>query len=332
MNVVKDIEHMTMDVENINGFKTLVVITPIDCKRLVKLYPRLIESISYGEICFVGTPEVGEIVNGDDRIGGRVAFIDENNIIPFDEVHALIADRMKNILAGRELPRGITGWYYQQFLKMQYALMCEDEYYMVWDGDTIPCKSVNMFQKETGKPYFDLKHELHEEYFETMATILPGFRKVIERSFISEHMLIKVDFMKELIKEIEANMNIPGTRFWEKIINAIPEEKIQSSAFSEFETYGTFVALRHSDAYALREWHSFRLGGEFFFVDTISQKDYEWLAKDFDAISFEKGHFVREDNANLFDNPYYQEKLTPRQMLEAAQEVFKEGYKEVWDS
>ena len=184
---------------------------------------------------------------------------------------------------------------------MQYALTCEDEYYLVWDGDTIPCRELNMFQEETDRPYLDLKH-----------------------------MLIKTDIMKSLIKDIEANENIPGTRFWEKIINAIPPEKIQSSAFSEFETYGTYVALRYVDAYVLRDWHSFRLGGEFFKIDTISDRDFEWLAKDFWAISFEKNHFVREDNANLFDNPYYQEKLTPKQMLQAAQQEFKDGYKEVW--
>jgi hypothetical protein len=201
---------------------------------------------------------------------------------------------------------------------------------MVWDGDTIPCRNIKMFQEESGKPYLDMKHEYHQEYFETLGIILPGFRKVIERSFISEHMLIRADIMRALIAEIEANTNLPGTRFWEKIINAIAPEKIQSSAFSEFETYGTFVALRFQDVYKLREWHSFRQGGTFFSIDTICDRDFKWLSQDFDAISFEKGHEVREDNGNLFDNPYYQEKLTPKQMLQAAQMEYKEGYKEVW--
>ena len=312
-------------------FNTLVVITPADCQRLTRLYPRLVENIDYGDICFVGRKEVGEVLNADENLKGRVGFIDEDSIIPFSSVHAVVAKRMENILAGRELPRGITGWYYQQFLKMQYAFLCDDRYYMTWDGDTIPCKKLNMFTPDTGKPYFDLKHEHHKEYFDTMGKLLPGFGKVIGRSFISEHMLFDAEYMKELVKEIEGNDDIPGNCFWEKILNAIPEEQIQNSAFSEFETYGTFVAIRHCYAYALREWHSFRLGGEFYSIDTISDRDFLWLSKDFDAISFEKGHSVREDNAGLFDNPYYQEKLTPKQMLQAAQMEFKDGYKEVWD-
>lgn len=312
-------------------FNTLIVITPQDCKRLLKLYPRLVDGMRCGEISFVGTPEVGEIVNGDPMLRGRVSSIDENSIIPFDEVHSVIKKRMTDLLAGRELPRGITGWYYQQFLKMQYANLCEDEYYMAWDGDTILCGELNMFDEKTDKPYLDLKQEYHKEYFDTLEIILPEYKKAIKKSFISEHMLFKTSIMRQLIADIEANDKIPGTKFWEKIINAIPEDKIQSSAFSEFETYGTYAVTNYPDEYVFRNWHSFRLGGAFYSVDTISDRDFKWLSKDFSSISFEKGHTVREDNANLFDNPYYQEKLTPRQMLEAAQMEYTDGYKEVWD-
>ncbi|MBQ6588683.1 MAG: glycosyltransferase family 2 protein [Butyrivibrio sp.] len=315
--------------ETKHSFNTLVVITPKDFQRLISLYPRLADAIDYGQILFVADPEIEKIIDGSN-LKGRVGTVDENSILPFGEVHACMKEKMKNILAGRDLPRGVTGWYYQQFLKMQYSLTCQDEYYMVWDGDTIPCKKISMFQEESGKPYLDMKHEYHAEYFETMGRILPGFGKVIERSFISEHMLFRTDIMRALIADIENNDNIPGQKFWEKIINAIPEDKIQDSAFSEFETYGTYVALKYMNVYKLREWHSFRQGGNFFKIDTICDRDFNWLAKDFEAISLEKGHEVREDNANLFDNPYYQEKLTPKQMLQAAQLEYKEGYKEVW--
>ena len=309
---------------------TLVVLTPKDFERLLPLYPRLLTNIDFGRVLFVGDKAIDEKLENEPILRDKAGFVDENLLIPFEDVHKLMWIKMEKILAGRELPRGITGWYYQQFLKMQYAFCCENEYYMVWDGDTIPCKKINMFHEESGKPYFDLKHEHHPEYFETMGKILPGFGKVIGQSFISEHMLIKTEYMRELIGAIEANSEIEGAKFWEKIINAIPAEKIQDSAFSEFETYGTFVAIKHSSAYKLREWHSFRQGGNFFSIDTISDRDFDWLSKDFNAISFEKGHTVREDNKNLFDNPYYQEKLTPKQMLQAAQLEYKDGYKEVW--
>ncbi len=212
---------------------------------------------------------------------------------------------------------------------MEYSNLCEGDYYMSWDGDTVPCKCFSMFN-ESGVPFLDLKHEYNELYFTTMGRLVPGLKKFIEASFISEHMLFNRDIMKQLILKIESNDGIPGTRFYEKIINCIPLEDIQENGFSEFETYGSFVCLTSPAAYRLREWHSFRLAGEFFDPDTISDDDYEWLSRDFDAVSFEKGMTVREDHKNLFDNKEYQSKLSARQMLQIAQEEFKEGYKEVW--
>ncbi len=312
-------------------FDALIVVTPDDCKRLLKLYPRLVDNFEYGQLCFIGAPGVGEAALNDEAIGSRVKWLDENSLIPFDEVHACVAKKLEPLLKGQALPRGVTGWYYQQFLKMQYSMICEDEYYMVWDGDTVPCRKINMFSPETGQPYLDLKHEYHPEYFDTMGKILPGFRKVIERSFISEHMLFKTEIMKALIADIEKNDQIPGEKFWEKIINCIEPEKIYDSSFSEFETFGTYVALRYPAVYKLREWHSFRLGSSFFDMNTICERDFEWLSRDFDAISFEKGMVMLEENKNLFDNPEYQNKLSARKMLQLAQMEMTNGYKEIWE-
>ncbi len=314
-----------------NQFDTLIVVTPSDCERLQPLYSRVAQNIEYGKLCFVGTSGVGNIALNDNRIKNDVRWVNEDDIVPFEEVHALMSRHLVSIIGDGPLPRGITGWYYQQFLKMQYAYMCEDEYYMVWDGDTVPCRKINMFSPETGQPYIDLKHEHHQEYFDTMGKLIPGMHKVIGRSFISEHMLIRCDIMRALIEMIEKNDQIEGKRFWEKIINAIEPAKIYDSSFSEFETYGTFVALRFSDVYRLREWHSFRLGGSFYEPGTITDGDFEWLGKDFDAISFEKGQKPLEDNKGYFDNPEVQRKISAKALLQAAQLDYNDAYKEVWE-
>jgi len=136
---------------------------------------------------------------------------------------------------------------------------------------------------------------------------------------------------EEILVNLENNESLVGDTWWEKILRVIPADKIKKSAFSEFETYGTYTALRHAAEYRLREWHSFRLGAEFFDQNTICDRDYTWLSRDFQAISFEKNQSVREDHRNLFDNPDYQSKLSATQMLEIAQEEFEEGYREVWD-
>lgn len=314
-----------------NQYDALIVVTAGDYRRVQNQYHRLVADLPARHIFFVGSEEVADLVEASN-LGEKAGFINENAILPFDAVHKVMSKALESLLQGRELPRGITGWYYQQFLKMQYARMCEDSYYLMWDGDTIPCGPFSMFHEKTGVPFLDLKGEYHEKYFDTMSRLLPGMRKCIEKSFISEHMLINCDIMRKLLEEIEANEEIQGSAFWEKIIFSIDVDDLQSNSFSEFETYGTYVALRYPNAYRLRNWHSFRYGGVFYSLDTISDRDYRWLGRDFFAISFEKGDSVREDHKNLFDNEEYQKKLSARQMLEIAQEEFQKGsYLEVWE-
>lgn len=304
--------------------QAIVVTTAADLKRVKNNIPLLIERLPVDRITFVGSEEVGTIV-AEYSESGKVSFIDENSIIPFDDVHAV----MKEVLKTPLVPRGVTGWYYQQFLKMQFSSVSESDYYLTWDGDTVPCKSFSMFS-EDGKPYFDLKTEYHEEYFITMQKLL-GMGKVIGKSFISEHMLFNVQIMKELIKTIEANTEIPGNTFYEKILHSIRDGQVDSNSFSEFETYGTFVALKHQQAYKLRDWHSLRYGAMYFKPDEMTQEDFDWLSPDFDAISFEKGDTYDENYAELLHKPEYRAKLTARQIVEIIQEESSEGMKEVWE-
>lgn len=312
-------------------YDALIMAVPSDYLRLEHLYGKLLDTMPVRRICFVGNEEVGRLVS-ESGYGDRLGFINENEILSFDEVHNVMKDALSVRLNGQELPRGVTGWYYQQFLKMKYSSICKDDYYLVWDGDTVPCAPFSMFREGTSIPYFDLKTEYHEEYFVTLSKLLPGMGKVIKKSFISEHMLMRKEIMQELISEIERNESLKGTKFYEKIIYSIPPEKLTSNSFSEFETYGTYTALKHMDAYRLRDWHSFRYGGDFFDSKKIGDEDFKWLSVDFNAISFEKGHEVRDDHKNLFDNKEYQEKLTARQMLEIAQEEFKgDSFIESWD-
>lgn len=322
------------------AYDVLIMVTPKDFKRVEFLYQRMLNLLPAQKILFVGNSEVGTLVDEykqkteltrEQR--DKMSFLCEDQILTFAEVHRVMTDALKDILQGKDLPRGITGWYYQQFLKMKYSDLCEDDYYLVWDGDTVPCKPFSMFREGTEIPYLDLKTEYHEDYFITLQMLLPGMQKCIQKSFIAEHMLMKTDIMKDLIRTIEANGQLEGDSFWEKIIRAIEPKKLMSNSFSEFETYGTFVAYRYQNTYRLRDWHSFRYGGEFFEMEKISEEDFRWLGKDFFAISFEKGHFVREDHHNLFDNKVYQAKLTARQMLEICQQEFGEGsYQEIWDT
>ena len=309
-------------------FDTLIVITGKDYDRVHRNYPRLFKYLPARDIIFIGGDEVKERLERDYAAGlvaQNARFINENEVLPFKEIDSV----MQEILKVEDVPRGMSGWYYQQFLKMRYSALCSDEYYMVWDGDTIPCRGFSMFSQD-GMPCFDLKQEYCENYFITLGALFPGMRKCIPKSFISEHMLFKKEYMEELINAIESNASLNGNTFHEKILRLIGIERMKYPSFSEFETYGTYVCMRHMGSYRMRDWHSFRYCGNFFDPDTINDEDYEWLGRDFEAVSFEKRATRTPESMEIFSKKEYREKLSARQILEIVQEE-SEGYKEEWE-
>lgn len=190
-----------------------------------------------------------------------------------------------------------TGWYLQQFLKMAYAILCPDEYYLSWDADTIPLKTILMFD-EVGKPYFDMKEEYHPAYFTTMKKIL-GIKKMVSESFIAEHMLFKTEYMKEIIAAIELNVKLKGNTFYQKILNSIQVIDLAESGFSEFETYGNYVSASHQGVYQLRKINSLR-NGEKFLGNNPTPEMLNWASESYQTITFENRGI--EHVMEIFDN------------------------------
>lgn len=211
-----------------------------------------------------------------------VDFADEDLLIDglsYDVIRDLIVAR-KPEAAGR------TGWYLQQFLKMGYACICNDPYYLVWDADTLPLKPITMFFPD-GRPVFDMKQEYHPPYFQTMESLFAGtVGKTGDASYISEHMIMSVDYMKQMLAEIEDNDALPGTRWFEKIMHAVNAEDLAGSGFSEFETYGNYVETRHPGAYHYRELKTFRRGEELL-SSNVSEAAKQYVFQTYDTISFE---------------------------------------------
>ena len=72
-------------------------------------------------------------------------FMEENLLVPKEKLKELFYE-----IGIENLNR--TGWYEQQFLKMAYSRICNNEFYLIWDSDTFPIKPVNMF--ENSNPIF----------------------------------------------------------------------------------------------------------------------------------------------------------------------------------
>lgn len=174
------------------------------------------------------------------------------------------------------------GWYFQQFLKMGFALSkyAKDEY-LIWDSDTIPLRPLSF--KRGSQPLFTLKEENHKPYFDTI-TKLFGLNKSCEKSFIAEHMLIETVIMKEIIKRIEQD----GKCWFETILDAIDSN--EPYAFSEFETYGTFVTSYYQGKYGYQELSTLRDAG-LLYGRCVTDKELKKLSEKYDTASFEAYHW-----------------------------------------
>jgi hypothetical protein len=213
-------------------------------------------------------------------VNPQCIIIDENEL-----VEGLTYDTIRKTLVKHNSNQRV-GWYFQQFLKMGFALSkyVENDYYLSWDSDTLPLKPIEMFDYDE-HPFFTMKSEYHQPYFNSLNRLL-GIGKTNKKSYIAEHMLFNKNIMKELLYTIEKS-NISGERWYEKIINSMDFN--EPCGFSEFETYGTFCLHNYPSLYRERELSCFRYGG-FIQGRLISRKVLEKLSFDISIVTFEPYH------------------------------------------
>ena len=208
-----------------------------------------------------------------------IGWLDENAVL-----NDMNLSSIRELIAKRGGIPGRAGWYFQQFLKMYYAFVCEKEYYLIWDADTIPLKPL-YFRNRFGQMFFNMKTEHHLPYFETMSRLFKEPMKFVEGSnpsFISEGMIIKTSVMRELVEELG------GKDFWRNILNAIDQKDINGSGFSEFETYGTWLFNKYPQLYKSRPLETQRHGASTF---GRILNDEELRRLPYDTISFENWDF-----------------------------------------
>lgn len=217
---------------------------------------------------------------GHLHIFPNVELLDENELVPelnFGIVHECMKKK------GERRPNCV-GWYFQQLLKFAFAKSkWAKEYYLTWDADTIPLSSLSFFNGN--QPLFTKKIEYHEPYFITLNRIL-GFGKLVDFSFIAEHMMFNVSIVKEMLETIAKEKKSNGETWVEKIMLACDFSDKRGNLFSEFETYGNYCIKYHPELYGTRQLNTFRAAG-LISGRHITKKSLERLALDVSIASFE---------------------------------------------
>ncbi len=263
--------------------------TYLDCKRII----------------VIGAEELRE---ESKKLG--VEFLNEDQLY-----EGMTLGAIKAYMTERTGKASRSGWYFQQFLKYAYAFVCEDEYYIVWDSDTIPLHPISHFQN--GKPVFTKKEEMEPPYFETLDRMFAGEVKRYEDfSFICENMIFSVKIMKEMLENLMNQPQLSGDSFWKRILSAVSDENLPGSGFSEFETYGNYVMKYHPETYELRTLRGLRKGAEFFGM-APTEEQLQWAAESYDTIAFERWSHHRKILGRICRNTFIQKLVSLRTLVEA---------------
>lgn len=238
--------------------------------------PWVLQNLPLARLVVLSAPDILPLLPKDER----VVFVDENTLCP-----GLTLAAVKKVIYGRIYTDKRSGWYFQQFLKLAYARVCTGEAYITWDADTIPLRPIP-YKNAAGQYLFTLKEEYHPPYFDTIRALF-GLDKQCPESFIAENMIFDAALVRGMLSEIEANESLQGGAFWERILNAIAPGQLAGSAFSEFETFGTYVTARYPGRYATRHLATLR-SGKNILGGTPTPEMLAWAGQSYDTVSIEK--------------------------------------------
>jgi hypothetical protein len=237
----------------------------------------------------------------------NIEIMDEN--LFFIKNFDLTMDQMREEFqkTGHEKHREF-GWWYQQMIKLGASTQIENisEHYVVWDGDLIPLKKWDLSVANTEDGTIDyhiaiLQNEARSDFnkqeYEKCIQHLLGFHSfspLNEGTFVSHHMVFKVEYVKEMIEFI-LHKN--------KIVKSWPLYFISLShsfyRFSEYMLYTSFMMHFHGNHFFYHTYEKYGKSGIRFREpeDIIQQISESYFCKQEQS---EKKDFTYEEISNFF--------------------------------
>ncbi len=211
---------------------------------------------------------------------------------PYQSLHVSVV-RESNVLPEWDLERvgerlghykARAGWYYQQFLKLSFGDLVKCDFYVIWDADTVMLQELSFVID--GRMQMNSSIRSHKPYFDTYRRLFMHSPPVA-KSLISQFMIIDQKILTEMQEEIKINS---GQQCWiDAVLQGLPLKS--ASEFSEYETYGNYVASRYPDKFELTKINWFLYGSEV--LPTVKNKDLNFVInffRGFSCVAFERHH------------------------------------------
>lgn len=192
--------------------------------------------------------------------------------------------RLESFLQDHGAPPGRAGWYLQQLAKIS---ACHLEgiaaHYLIFDSDTVLLRPISFFDP-VGRVLIATATEHHAPYFDLMQQVL-GHRRLVNYSFITEHLMVRTAAMHELLDSLQQRFGGRPSWFYE-LLKLVEPAHLAKSGFSEFEFYGNFLASRAPGSFVPRRLKCWRRAASRY-GHRPSGYALRVLAGDYDLASFE---------------------------------------------
>jgi hypothetical protein len=190
----------------------------------------------------------------------KVNIINEDKIISLD-AFCTVVDEITAMWGSNKINPQRTNWYYQQVLKLTYALENSSHKIVMWDADSVPLTPIKFFDSNCSRTYGSLI-EYHHDYFLTLKNIFafaePKFACTVQFFSLTteEKVALENILQKYLKKKNEWTVAEWLTRI---IIGSICQAKKDlklpsSSYFSEQELVG-LSNLKNNDCHQIKIKH-----------------------------------------------------------------------------
>lgn len=128
-----------------------------------------------------------------------------------------------------------SGWFVQQFLKLNADQIVENEHYLVVDGDTFFLRPQTFMEGDT---YFLNVSRTPCPMRKTATAHFLGNKAAYKHDFVNHHMLFSKKILGEMKKHIEKRFQKP----WEQaLLDGIKKGDPYRGGFSEYELYATYL-------------------------------------------------------------------------------------------
>ena len=196
-------------------------------------------------------------MNKMNKILSHVGLLDKINLIDENIIGVPTIKQLEEAYPNFPKKCGKIKWNYQQFLKIQYANICQYDSYIIWDGDSIPLKPIRFFTDD-GKTIMHLAtHARYASFIRFLKVCLGKKDDGLDLTFpgrwsyVCEHMIFDVDVMKNMASKICLNLNC-GSNIWDSVLSSLVKLSGEGKTvqLSEFEIYGTYLKNFYPDKYA----------------------------------------------------------------------------------